>query len=227
MIEKRVRICLVDDHKLLRKGMVELIDNLPGYMVVGDVDNGKILMNLLASMELPDIILLDINMPEMNGFETAVWLTKEFPQIKILALSMYDDERSIIRMIKSGAKGYVLKDADPRELKRAFDDLISRGYYHSDLVSNLLVSSLNTGPATAEPLLNERELIFLKLACTEMTYKEIADKMNLSPRTIDGYREALFEKLRVKSRVGLVIYALTKGIVMLPDQSRGEMGSRL
>ncbi len=216
MDEKRIRVCLVDDHKLLRKGMVELIDSLPGYVVVGDVDNGKDLISRLASMELPEIILLDINMPEMNGYETALWLTKEHPQIRILALSMYDDERSIIRMIKSGAKGYILKDVEPKELAKAFDDIISKGYYHSDLVSHVLVSSIQGRgalEARTEPTLNDRELLFLKLACTELTYKEIADRMCLAPRTIDGYREALFEKLNVKSRVGLAMYAVRQGVV--------------
>ena len=128
---------------------------------------------------------------------------------------MYDDEKSIIRMIKAGARGYVLKDADPTELRKAFDDVVSKGYYYSDLVSGVLVQSLHYDDAGNQKKINinDREAEFLKFACTELTYKEIADKMNLAPRTIDGYREALFEKLNVKSRVGLVMYAIRNKIM--------------
>ena len=130
---------------------------------------------------------------------------------------MYDDEKSIIRMIKAGARGYVLKDADPAELRKAFDDVVAKGYYYSDLVSGVLVQSLHYDDAGNQKkiIINDRETEFLKLACTELTYKEIADRMCLAPRTIDGYREALFEKLKVKSRVGLVVYAIRNGFVKI------------
>jgi two-component system, NarL family, invasion response regulator UvrY len=217
MTEKKINVCLVDDHKLLRKGMVELIDGFSGYHVIGECNNGKEFMNLLKSIASPDIVLLDINMPEMDGYETALWLSQAHPTSKVIALSMYDDEKSIIRMIKAGARGYVLKDADPTELRKAFDDVTSKGYYYSDLVSGVLVHSLHhEEPGHQKRInINERETEFLKLACTELTYKEIADRMCLAPRTIDGYREALFEKLNVKSRVGLVIYAIRNGFVVI------------
>jgi two-component system, NarL family, invasion response regulator UvrY len=206
----------VDDHKLLRKGMVELIDGFTGYHVTGECNNGKEFMTLLKSMERPDIALLDINMPEMDGYETATRLSQDYPEIKVIALSMYDDEKSIIRMIKAGARGYVLKDADPTELRKAFDDVVSKGYYYSDLVSGVLVQSLHDDPGPQKKInINDRETEFLTFACTELTYKEIADRMCLAPRTIDGYREALFEKLNVKSRVGLVMYAIRNGLVKM------------
>ena len=217
MSERKIKVCLVDDHKLLRKGMVELIDGFNEYQVIGEFNNGKEFVSLLKSIESPDIVLLDINMPEMDGHETAIWLNKEYPPIKVIALSMYDDEKSIIRMIKAGARGYVLKDAEPAELRKAFDQVVSKGYYYSDLVSGVLVQSLHHDePGNQKKIsINDRETEFLKLACTELTYKEIADRMCLAPRTIDGYREALFEKLNVKSRVGLVMYAVKKGVVKI------------
>jgi DNA-binding NarL/FixJ family response regulator len=197
--------------------MVEVIDGFQGYHVTGEWNNGKELVAMIKSIDIPDIALLDINMPEMDGYETASWLQQQYPQVRIIALSMYDDEKSIIRMIKSGARGYVLKDADPAELRKAFDDVMSKGYYYSDLVSGVLIHSLHSdSEATQKRVsINEREIEFLKLACTELTYKEIADRMCLAPRTIDGYREALFEKLNVKSRVGLVMYAIRNGIVKM------------
>jgi DNA-binding NarL/FixJ family response regulator len=133
---------------------------------------------------------------------------------------MYDNENSIIRMLKCGAKGYILKDSEPAELKAAIDALVNKGYYYSDLVSGKLIHAINKIEDAGNDVntvnnLNERETDFLKYACTELTYKEIADKMFLSPRTIDGYRDSLFEKLHVKTRVGLVMFAIKNGIVNL------------
>ena len=140
--------------------------------------------------------------------------------MKVLALSMYDNETSIIRMLKCGARGYILKDSEPAELKAAINDLETKGFYYSDLVSGKLMHAINKMDDDGDGLkslvsLSERETDFLKHSCSELTYKEIADKMYVSPRTIDGYRDALFEKLQVKTRVGLVMYAIKNSIVNL------------
>ena len=211
------KIVLTDDHALLRNGLAGLLQNI-GHTVLFEADNGKDFISKLQLNDLPDVVLLDINMPEMDGYETAQWIKESHPDIKILALSMYDNEASIIRMLKCGAKGYILKDSEPAELKAAIDALISKGYYYSDLVSGKLIHAINKIDDEGSSIntlvnLNDRETDFLKYACTEMTYKEIADKMFVSPRTIDGYRDGLFEKLHVKTRVGLVMYAIKNGIV--------------
>jgi two-component system, NarL family, invasion response regulator UvrY len=210
-------IVLVDDHSLLRTGLAQLVQSL-GYPVIFEADDGKEFIEKLNDKTLPDVVLMDINMPVMDGFETTRWLKDNYPSVKVLALSMYDNENSIIRMLKSGAKGYILKDSEPAELKAAIDAVVSKGYYYSDLVSGKLIHAINKLDDEGGELknilqLNERETDFLKYACTEMTYKEIADKMFVSPRTIDGYRDALFEKLHVKTRVGLVMYAIKNGVV--------------
>ncbi len=210
-------IVLTDDHSLLRNGLASLVQSL-GHTVLFEADNGKDFIAKLNAKSLPDIVLLDINMPEMDGYETAQWIKINHPEIKVLALSMYDNETSIIRMLKCGAKGYILKDSEPAELKAAIHALMNKGFYYSDLVSGKLMHAINKMDDDGDGLkslvpLNERETDFLKYACTEMTYKEIADKMFVSPRTIDGYRDALFEKLHVKTRVGLVMYAIKNGIV--------------
>ena len=204
-------IALVDDHALFRKGITELINDFPGYEVALEADNGKDLTRKLNGSHTIDIAVLDINMKEMNGYETARWLQDNFPDIRILALSMYDDEMAVIKMLKAGAKGYLLKDASPQQFKIALDDLINKGYHQSDLMSEVLLKQLGR----PDEVLNERELEFLKFSCTELTYKEIADRMSLSPRTIDGYRESLFDKLKVKNRVGLVMYAIKHGLVQV------------
>jgi two-component system, NarL family, invasion response regulator UvrY len=210
-------IALTDDHSLLRNGLAQLVTSL-GHTVLFEADNGVDFQKKLATKNLPELVLMDINMPEMDGYATTQWLKENHPDVKVLALSMYDNETSIIRMLKCGAKGYILKDSEPAELKTAIDAIISKGYYYSDLVSGKLINAINKiedGGSDVHTLvnLNDRETDFLKYACTEMTYKEIADKMFVSPRTIDGYRDALFEKLQVKTRVGLVMYAIKNSIV--------------
>lgn len=212
-------IALADDHVLLRKGLVSLVENL-GYKVILEVDNGQELTEQVQAGVHPDLVLMDINMPVKDGYETTKWLKNNAPLTKVLALSMYDDESAIIRMLKNGAKGYILKDSEPGELRTAIESILSKGFYYSEMVTGRLIHSINTmddedSPAKNLSGLNEREIDFLKLAATELTYKEIAEQMHLSPRTIDGYRDALFEKLNIKSRVGLVLFAIKNGLVKI------------
>lgn len=209
-------IGLADDHILLRKGLVSLVQNL-GYSVLLEVDNGNELIQKLQSGIEPDLILMDINMPVLDGYEATKWIKENKPLIKVLALSMYDDEKAIMKMLRNGARGYILKDSEPSELRMALEAVITKGYYYSELVTGKLIHAINGGNETSkqEVKLNERELEFLKLACSELTYKEIAAQMHLSPRTIDGYRDALFEKLDIKTRTGLAIYAIKNGITII------------
>lgn len=209
---------MADDHSLIRNGLANLIDTFDGFKVIFQAGNGQEFIDALKPKALPDIVLMDINMPKKDGYDTTRWLRNLYPDIKVLALSMYDNESVIIRMIKNGACGYILKDAEPSDLRRALNEIVQKGYYHSELVTNQLVKIIRQGGTDEDDKmgaqkLNDKEIEFLKYACTELTYKEIADKMFLSPRTIDGYRDALFEKLKAKTRVGLVIYAIKNGIV--------------
>ncbi len=213
-------IAIVDDHAMFRKGLAVLINLFPNYKVLFDASNGKDFIAQLNKKHLPDIVLMDINMPEMDGYATAEWLRNNYPEIKILALSTMDAETAIIKMIKSGAKGYVLKDAEPAELKLSFDEVMSRGYFYNELVTRKVMGAVNklaeTKNTTATFIkLSEREIEFLKWACTELSYKEIADKMFVSVRTIEGYRDALCEKLDLRSRVGLAMYAIKNNLVHL------------
>jgi two-component system, NarL family, invasion response regulator UvrY len=210
-------IVLTDDHVLLRNGLAALVKNL-GHTVLFEADNGKDFIEKLSGNNIPQIVLMDINMPEMDGYETTGWLKKNHPSVKVLALSMYDNENAIIRMLKSGAKGYILKDSDPSELSTAIEAIMVKGFHYSDQVNGKIMHALNNmddeqRSAKTATQFSEREKEFLKYTCTELTYREIADKMHLSPRTIDGYRDALFEKLNVKTRVGLVMFAMKSGMV--------------
>lgn len=218
LIKTNASVAIVNDHILLRNGLANLIRGLETYAILFEANNGKDFIKQLQPRYLPDIVLQDINTPERDGYETALWLKRNYPGIKILALSQYDNEHSIIRMMKNGSKGYILKDIDPLQFRRALDSLLRKGFYYSELISGKLIHAVSQLDESEEALksivsLNAREIDFLKLVCSEMTYKEIAEKMFLSARTIDGYRDALFEKLNVKSRVGLVLFAIKNNIV--------------
>ncbi len=203
------KIVIVDDHLLFAGSLEKLITSFSGFEVLYQAKNGLDLQQLMRVKNiLPDVILLDIHMPEMDGFKTMQWLSKSYPKIKVLALSVEDNEQTILKMLRYGANGYLLKNIHPEKLKVALNEVIKRGYYHSDRVASTLIHSLHPVKEEKENYLKEKEITLLKLACTEMTYKEIAAKMNLSPKTIDGYRNDLFRKLEIKNRVGLVIYAL-------------------
>ncbi|MEO6454555.1 MAG: response regulator transcription factor [Ginsengibacter sp.] len=216
----KTNVVLIDDHVLLRNGLANLIKNFGNYNVLFEANNGKDFTEKLQPETLPEAVLMDINMPEMDGYETCLWLKNNYPEIKVLALSMYDNENAVIRMFKAGAKGYILKDSDPAELRTALDAVVTKGFYYSEMVTGKLIHTINSMDEKDSQSkniikLNEREIMFIKLVCSELTYKEIADKMFLSPRTIDGYRDDLFQKLNAKTRVGLVMYAIKNGIVTL------------
>jgi two-component system invasion response regulator UvrY len=216
-----VTLALVDDHTLFRKGLISLIEMVSShYTILFEADNGLDLQQKLNSDNQPDIILMDINMPGMDGFASVQWLNEHFPLIKILVVSMIEKEETIVKMLKLGVKGYLCKDVEPKELGEALNAIMNKGFYYTDFITGKLVHSLQNGQDTsakAEALnrMNDREKDFLQLACSEYTYNEIAAKMFLSPKTIDGYRNSLFEKLNVKSRVGLALYAVKNGLVQL------------
>jgi DNA-binding NarL/FixJ family response regulator len=153
----------------------------------------------------------------MDGFETARWLTVHHPAILILALSMQNDEQTLIRMIKSGSRGYLLKNIHPTELLKALDALVEKGVYYSEAQFGTVMSHVirEDDPRDDIRTLNEREKEFLQYAATELTYKEIGEKMFCSPRTVESYRDALFEKLHLRTRVGLVVYAIKNGLIKL------------
>jgi len=157
-------VVLVDDHILLRNGLANLIQSFGNYKVLFEANDGKAFINKLNQKLLPDLVLLDINMPEMDGYETCLWLKENHPDIKVLALSMYDNESSIIRMFKAGAKGYILKDCEPMELKKALESIITKGFYYSEMVTGSLIRTINEKDNNSKNILtlNDREITFLK-----------------------------------------------------------------
>ncbi|MDQ6530933.1 response regulator transcription factor [Flavobacterium sp. LHD-85] len=211
---QNIFIALADDQQLFLRSLATLIDGFSGKKVIMEALNGKDLFNQLeVTLQFPHIILIDVNMPVMNGEETALLLSKKYPDVKLVALSMKDDDRTIIKMIKAGCCSYLLKDIHPNELDKALTEINSNGYYNSDTVNKNLRRLLCHDEKELKLTTNEQ--LFLHHACSDMTYKEIASKMCLSEKTIDGYREAIFVKLNVKSRVGMALEAVRLQLISL------------
>ena len=209
-------IGLVDDHQLFLKSLSLMLESFQQYEVVVEALNGKDLQEKLSYKDkIPDMMLIDVNMPVMDGIETTKWLSLTYPAMQLIALSMNDKDQAIINMFRAGCCAYMLKDTHPTELEKALQEVKTKGYYNADTGNVNFRRLLMKADEKPEITLTAKELQFLKLACSELTYKQIADKMGLSERTIDGYRDALFEKLNLKTRVGLVMYAIKNGIVQV------------
>lgn len=205
-------IAIVDDHVLIAQALKGIITGFENFEVIFECENGKELIAKLSDTQtIPNIVLLDISMPEMNGYETALWLSTNHPEVKIMVLSMQNEDQNVIKMVKNGAKSYLLKNSHPKNLEEALNKLVTDGYFYPEWVSKIIFSSLNNTNNSALSKLTEREKEFLKYTITEKSYKEIAELMFCSPRTIESYRDSLFEKLGLKSRVGLAVYALKNG----------------
>tara|TARA_R110001592_G_scaffold120586_1_gene325124 strand:- start:6 stop:647 length:642 start_codon:yes stop_codon:yes gene_type:complete len=212
---KQFTVVIVDDHTLLSQAIQTMVNTFEKFNVLYTCKNGQELVDKFSDYEnIPHIVLMDINMPIMNGIETTEWMTKNYPKVNVMALSVEDEEYTILKMLKAGAAGYLLKDTEKAVLEKALIEIAENGFYHTKNVTNILMNSL-LGNEVKEIDITDKERQFLKLSCTELTYKEIADKMNLSPKTIDNYRNSLFCKLNVKNRVGMVTYAIKNKIYTL------------
>lgn len=210
-----IKIALIDDHVILRKGLGELLEKLHGFEIVLQADNGSDFIAKLPNATLPDIVIMDISMPVMDGVQTSRWLKQNHPSVKLLAFSMINNEFIVIRMLKNGARGYILKDCEPSELRQALNAIYEKGYYFNDLITPKMKPKSTNEEELILPPFNEGELAFLRWACSEKTYKEIAGEMKVSHRTIDAYRDSLFKKLQVTSRIGIAMYAIKTGIVQI------------
>lgn len=209
-MSKKYTVVIVDDHTLLSQAISSLVNGFDQFETLYTCKNGQEFIDKCKNEAfIPDLVLMDVNMPILNGIETTKLLKKEFPQIKVLALSVEENEETILKMLRAGAVGYLLKDTRKDILNNALIEVLEKGFYHTNAVSQLLIGSLHKEEQGA--YLKPREEEFLKLACSEMAYKEIAETMCLSPKTIEGYRDSIYEKLGIKNRIGLVLYAIKTG----------------
>lgn len=204
-------VAIVDDHVLLAQAIQELVNSFEGFETLYLCKNGKELLEKLKfANNVPDIILMDVNMPIINGIVATKTINETHPEVHVLALSVEVDEDIILGMLRAGAKGYLMKDTEKEILQEALEQVMKEGYYHTNTIAKLLIGNLVKAPSG--DVLKERELEFIKHACTEMNYKQIAEVMFLSPKTIEGYRDSLYEKLNIKNRIGLVLYAIRNNL---------------
>lgn len=209
-----ITIAIADDHALFRKGLIALISSLGDeYRVVFEAGNGnEFIQKLQQAAAEPHIAVIDINMPGKNGFETVAWLNEHSPLIKVLVVSMLDKEEIMVRMLRMGIKGYLSKDVEPEVLKQAIDSIMYKGFYYTDFITGRLLHDLQR-ESSVKPALTDRETEILQWMCTELSYKEIAAKVNLSVKTIDIYKDTLCKKTGSISRIGLVMYAIKNKII--------------
>lgn len=212
-----VKVALIDDHEIFCDSLTSLINDFKGFSVCWSAQNGMAAIDLLQKdQNRPDIVLLDIVMPGMGGIEVAKWINEHKKEVKVLALTMEDDDNSVIQMMQYGAKGYLLKNIGAEELLLALQQVVKYGYYYTPIITGNIHKQIERKiNLAAAPDLSSREKELLNHLCTDLSYAEIADKMFLSESTVDTYRARLFEKFEVKNRIGLILKAVHAGLVTL------------
>ena len=214
---KTIKIAIADDYKIFREGLKKCIANDENLHVVLEADNGEDLINAFSTT-LPDVVIMDLKMPIMDGMEATEIIRKKFSTIKVLVVTMYEDDKFIIHLMEIGANGYLLKNTEPDEIRKSIYSVHENGYYFNDLVNKALLKKLvmknNIKPSFNQNVeLSEREMEVLKLICEEKTAAEIAKEIFLSPRSVEGIRQRLIEKVGVRNTAGLVMFAVKNSIV--------------
>lgn len=214
---KDIRYIVADDHTIFRQGIKYSLEGFEYLHCAGEAGDGGELMEVLKNVT-PDVILMDLKMPGMDGVAATKEVRHQYPEVKIIVLTMYDDEQYIMHMLDMGANAYLVKNTEPAEIAKAMSSVIENEYYFSDIVSKTMLKNLVQKRQLPvrfgkEISLNERETEILKLICREYTTAEIADKVFLSQRTVEGIRAGMLEKIGVRNTAGLVLYAARAGLV--------------
>ncbi len=213
----QIKVAIADDHKIFRKGVILSMRPYVNIKFVGEADNGEELINKIPEMQ-PDIVLCDLKMPVKDGIDTTKHITKQFPHIRVIILTMYEDDRFVGHLMDCGAAGYLLKSTDPSEIKKAIMDVMRTGFYLNPFVNKVLIkknySKQKFNPSlNSEVVLSAREKEVLTLVCLEFTAQEISAKMEISPRTVEAIKDRLMERFGVKNSVGLVFYAMKNQLI--------------
>jgi DNA-binding NarL/FixJ family response regulator len=217
-MSRKHKIILVDDHKLFREGLKFVISEISDFVVIGEACDGKEFLELIETIDA-DLVLMDISMPNINGIEASKTAIEKYPDLKILALSMFGDEEYYYKMIQVGVKGFVLKESGKEELEKAMREIIlGENYFSQKLLTDIIMNLDNTSPSSQKSTFDSvkftrRELEVLNLICTGLSNQEIADQLFLSLRTIEGHKSKLISKTGVNNSIGLVMYALKNRII--------------
>ena len=212
-----IKVAIADDHKIFRKGVILSLRPYSAIKFVQEAENGQELLDGLAASE-PDVVLMDLRMPQKDGIETTKIIAKTYPSIHIIALTMYEDERFVSHMMEIGANGYLLKSADPSEIKRAIIEVATKGYYLNNFVNRILLKKSHVRTKTIPSLnteitLNDREREVVRYICMEFTAQEIAQKIDVSPRTVEAIKDRLMERFGAKNTAGLVFFAVKNNLI--------------
>lgn len=211
-----IKVAIADDHKIFRKGVILSLRPFTNIKFVLEAENGD---ELLANMPVaePDVVLMDLRMPMKDGIETTKVLSKQYPHVNVIVLSMYEDERFVYHLMENGAHGYLLKNAEPQEIRRAIMEVHEKGYYLNNFVNRILLKRThkqNVAPSlSSEITLTDKEKDVLKFICMEFTAQEIAQKMEISPRTVEAIKDRLMERFGSKNTAGLVFFAVKNNLV--------------
>ncbi|WP_333863737.1 response regulator transcription factor [Chitinophaga sp.] len=214
-----IKVAIADDHKIFRSGVIQTLTPYENINVVFEAEDGEHLMQIMLEQQ-PDVILMDLKMPKMDGIQATIKVREKYPQVKIIILTMYEDDNFIVHLVENGANAYLLKNSEPEEIYEAICTTFEKGFYFNENVNlALLKKVLHKNKQQFKPTfknevqLTDRELEVLKLICSEQTTQEISEQIFLSPRTVEGLRQKLLEKLGVKNTVGLVLYAFRNGLI--------------
>ena len=213
-----IKVAIADDHQIFRKGVILSLRQYTNIKFIFEADNGEALIQKVEDNDPPDVILMDLKMPVKDGIETTKYLNKHFPAIRVIILTMYEDERFVGHLMDSGANGYLLKSTEPSEIKKAITDVMRTGFYLNNFVNKVLIKK-NYAKQKFNPNLNsevvisEREKEVLTLVYMEFTAQEIAQKMEISARTVEAIKDRLMERFGVKNSVGLVFYAMKNSLI--------------
>jgi len=212
-----IKVAIADDHKIFRKGVILSLRPYANIKFVLEAENGDELLNGLAEAQ-PDVILMDLRMPGKDGIETTKIISKDYPHIFVVVLSMYEDERFVYHLMENGANGYLLKNAEPQEIRKAIMDVYEKGYYLNNFVNRILLKRTHAKQKIVPSLsneitLNDKERDVLRYICMEFTAQEIAQKMEISPRTVEAIKDRLMERFGTKNTAGLVFFAVKNNLV--------------